>query len=92
MHELKGFALALLLSGAAVFASVPAVAAAGPNQVKCPVLGSPANKNIYTDYSGKRIYFCCPPCVREFKKDPDKYMRLMEKEKVVPENAPVANK
>ena len=60
------------------------------DQTKCPVLGSPVNKNIYTDYKGKRIYFCCPPCVQEFKKDPEKYMKQLEKEGVVLEDAPQA--
>jgi YHS domain-containing protein len=74
--------LALAFSGAAL--------AKQANQTKCPVLGSPVNKNIYTDYNGKRIYFCCPPCIREFKKDPEKYMKQFEKEGVVLEDAPQA--
>lgn len=60
------------------------------NQIKCPVLGNPVNKNIYTDYKGKRIYFCCPPCIQEFKKNPEKYMKQFEKEGVVLEDAPQA--
>ena len=63
-----------------------------PNQVKCPVLSSPVNKNVYTDYQGKRIYFCCPPCIQEFKKNPDKYMKQFEEEAVVLEDAPAAKK
>ena len=31
------------------------------------------NKNIYADYKGKRVYFCCPPCLKAFKKDPRPY-------------------
>ena len=61
-----------------------------PNQTKCPVLGGSVNKNISTDYNGKRIYFCCPPCVQEFKKNPEKYMKQFEKEGVVLEDAPQA--
>jgi YHS domain-containing protein len=67
-----------------------AVYAKEPNQTKCPVLGSPVNKKVYTDYRGKRIYFCCPPCIRKFKNDPDQYMKPMEKEGVVLEDAPQA--
>jgi YHS domain-containing protein len=51
---------------------------AGKAQTTCPVMGSPINKNIYTDYLGKRIYFCCNPCVQEFKKDPEKYRQKLE--------------
>jgi YHS domain-containing protein len=62
------------------------------NQVKCPVLSGPANRNVYTDYKGKRIYFCCPPCIQEFKKDPEKFMKQFEEEGVVLEDAPAAKK
>jgi len=61
-----------------------------PNQTKCPVLGSPVSKKVYTDYNGKRIYFCCPPCIQDFKKNPEKYMKQFEKEGVVLEDAPQA--
>ena len=46
------------------------------------------NKNIYADYKGKRVYFCCPPCLRAFKKDPDTYMKKLEEQGVVLEKAP----
>ncbi len=61
-----------------------------PNQTKCPVLGNPVSKKVYTDYNGKRIYFCCPPCINNFKKNPEKYMKQFEKEGVVLEDAPQA--
>lgn len=64
----------------------------GPNQTKCPVLGGSVNKRVYSDYQGKRVYFCCPPCIREFQKDPEKYIRLLEKQGVVLEEAPKAEK
>jgi len=51
-------------------------------------MGGPINKNIYVDYKGKRIYFCCPACPEEFKKDPDKYMKKLEAEGVELEKAP----
>ena len=62
------------------------------NQVICPVMGATANKRVYTDYEGKRIYFCCPPCVQQFKRNPEKYMKQFEKEGVVLEEAPVSKK
>jgi YHS domain-containing protein len=78
----------LIISLALAFSAVAFAKEA--NQTKCPVLGNSVNKNIYTDYNGKRIYFCCPPCVQEFKKNPEKYMKQFEKEGVVLEDAPQA--
>jgi len=78
------FALAIVFSSASF--------AKEPNQKMCPVVGGMVNKNIYTDYQGKRIYFCCPPCIPEFKKNPEKYMKKLEKDGVVLEDAPVQKK
>jgi YHS domain-containing protein len=58
------------------------------NQKECPILGGPVNKNVYADYKGKRVYFCCPPCVSKFNKDPEKYMKKFEEQGVVLEDAP----
>jgi YHS domain-containing protein len=49
-------------------------------QKVCPVSGDPADKDIYVDYKGKRVYLCCSDCVTEFKKDPDKYMKKLEEQ------------
>ncbi|MGA8573015.1 MAG: YHS domain-containing protein [Desulfobaccales bacterium] len=91
--------LALLLA----FASAGAVLAAGATQglpdksgrgqtgaqeSVCPVLGNRINKNIYTDYQGQRIYFCCPGCIEVFKKNPEAYLKKMQEQGVVPEKTP----
>jgi YHS domain-containing protein len=69
--------------------AIPVGAVKGGNpQTKCPVLGNPINKDIYVDYNGKRIYFCCAGCPQEFKKDPAKYMKKLEEEKVTLEATP----
>ena len=31
-------------------------------QTTCPVMGGAINKDVYADYEGKRVYFCCPGC------------------------------
>jgi YHS domain-containing protein len=80
------FAATLLLG----FLSPPRSEAAV--QTKCPVIGGLVNKRVFFDYRGKRVYFCCPPCVREFQKDPEKYMRILEKQGVELEEAPKADK
>lgn len=92
MNHGKKVFVAFALAAAFLIAFGFAADAKEPNQVKCPVLSSPVNKNVYTDYRGKRIYFCCPPCIQEFKKDPEKYMKQFEKEGVMLEDAPTAKK
>ncbi len=54
----------------------------------CPVLGNKINKNIYTDYQGQRIYFCCPGCIAVFKKNPEAYLKKMREQGVAPEKTP----
>lgn len=57
-------------------------------QVNCPIMGTPINKKIYVDYKGKRIYFCCPVCPAEFKKNPDAIIKKMEAEGIILEDSP----
>jgi len=61
---------------------------AGKQQVACPVQGGKINKDLYTDYQGQRIYFCCPACIEIFKKDPEKYLQKMREQGVVPSRSP----
>ncbi|MBM4288844.1 MAG: YHS domain-containing protein [Deltaproteobacteria bacterium] len=58
------------------WSTVPA--AAGKAQTICPVMGGEINKNIYADYQGKRVYFCCTACIAEFNKDPEKFVKKLE--------------
>jgi Cu(I)/Ag(I) efflux system membrane fusion protein len=43
-------------------------------QTICHVMGLAINKNLFTMYKGKKVYFCCPGCKPEFEKDPEKYL------------------
>ena len=43
-------------------------------QTMCPVMGGAVNKDIFVEYQGKKVYFCCPACVSEFEKNPEKYL------------------
>lgn len=36
-------------------------------------MGDPA----VTNYHGQEIKFCCPDCIKDFKKDPDKFMKKL---------------
>ena len=60
-------------------------------QTTCPIMGGEINKEVYTDYEGKRVYFCCPGCIPEFKKDPAKYIKKLEDEGVTLEKIPTAD-
>lgn len=48
--------------------------AAAVEQTICPVLASPIDKNIFTEYKGKKVYFCCTECKQAFEMDPEKYI------------------
>lgn len=50
------------------------VAPPAPEQTTCPVMGGAINKNIFTEYKGKKVYFCCPGCKEKFEKEPEKYI------------------
>lgn len=43
-------------------------------QKLCPVMNAPINKERYTEYQGKKVYFCCPGCKEKFEKEPEKYL------------------
>jgi len=61
-----------------VTSSVPAKAqetiSSAAEQTTCPVMGGAINKDIFTEYKGKKVYFCCSSCVDKFKADPEKYL------------------
>lgn len=43
----------------------------------CPVSGEAftiTKDTVHSEYRGKYIYFCCPPCKVEFDKAPEKYL------------------
>ena len=43
-------------------------------QAKCPVMGGAINKKVFTEYEGKKVYFCCAGCIAKFKAEPEKYI------------------
>ncbi len=43
-------------------------------QTVCPVMGGAINKDYYTVYKGKKVYFCCPGCKEKFEEEPEKYI------------------
>ena len=44
-------------------------------QTMCPIMdGNKLDKNVFVEYKGKRVYFCCPDCKAKFEADPEKYI------------------
>jgi len=47
-------------------------------QTTCPVMvGNKIDPNIYTDYMGRRVYFCCLKCKAAFEANPEKYLERL---------------
>ena len=87
MKKFKAVILALALALTAFMAG--GLYAADPKpQTTCPVLAGKIDKNVYADYKGKRIYFCCQGCDATFNKDPEKYMKKLQEEGITLEPAP----
>jgi hypothetical protein len=57
-------------------------------QTTCPVMGGPISKTNFVDVEGKRIYVCCADCIKTVKKDPAKYIKILEDKGVTLEKAP----
>jgi len=64
--------------------------AEGKKQTICPVMKMPIEKNLFVDYQGNRIYFCCDKCPKTFLDDPDKYMKVVKEMGVTLEKTPNA--
>lgn len=73
-----GLALALSLAGMGIASDNTPVTAQVP--ASCPVMGGKVNQNISTDYKGRQVYFCCPPCLETFKQDPEKYLKKQKQQ------------
>ena len=65
-------------------------AAEGKPQTHCPVMGGEVKKDVFGDYEGKRVYFCCAACIDDFNKDPAKYGKLLEDQGVALAPTPAA--
>jgi YHS domain-containing protein len=48
----------------------------------CPVMGEKIDEKfkVTYEYEGKIYNFCCPGCIGEFKKDPQKYIHIIEQQ------------
>lgn len=49
-------------------------------QTTCPVSDEKLeDKSVYTDYEGRRVYFCCKKCRGTFSDNPQKFLDNMDK-------------
>jgi YHS domain-containing protein len=46
-------------------------------QTTCPVTGEPIDRQFFTYYKGRGIYFCCADCVGKFNAEPEMYLKKM---------------
>jgi YHS domain-containing protein len=81
----------LLLTFVGFAAGVVLAAAEAPKgkpQTICPVMGGDIDKSVYADYEGKRVYFCCDACRKDFQKNPAMYIKKMEDQGIILEKTP----
>ncbi|MHC4368710.1 MAG: YHS domain-containing protein [Planctomycetota bacterium] len=52
----------------------PAKQIAQAEQTTCPLMGMAIDKDVHTEYKGKKVYFCCASCIGGFKENPEKYI------------------
>lgn len=49
-----------------------------PQNALCPVLPDEAiDSDVFTEYDGRRVYFCCRKCLRKFERDPSSYLATL---------------
>ena len=87
MARLNRIAILVLVLAASFLLAGPSLAAVIKQQ-KCPVMGYKPTPKLFTDYQGKRIYFCCASCVPAFKKTPDTYMKKIRDAGIHLDDAP----
>jgi len=61
-------------SGPVAPAETERAVSAAIQQTTCPIMGGAINKDIFTEYKGKKVYFCCAGCKEKFEKEPEKYL------------------
>jgi YHS domain-containing protein len=56
-------------------ANMPDMKAVAVEQKTCPVMdGNPIDKNVFVEYKGKKVYFCCAECKAKFLANPEQYI------------------
>ena len=56
-------------------------------QTTCPVMGGSIDQAVFTEYQGKKVYFCCQECLDKFKAEPEQYLAKLPQFKIQDPNA-----
>ena len=74
----------LMFVTAALLAITGAALAKGEKTIACAVMTSnkvdiakATKTRMFSDYKGRRYFFCCAGCPEEFKKDPAKFAKSL---------------
>jgi len=57
-------------------------------QKTCPVMGNPIDKDVFIEYEGRKVYFCCKGCDKKFRDSPSEYLPALY-EQIFPQSAQV---
>ena len=83
MKALKYIATLTLFAGITLASAEDAQKKAdGYPLITCVVSGEPLEGDmggpVSFDYKGREIKFCCPHCKKDFLKDPEKYLKILD--------------
>jgi YHS domain-containing protein len=54
--------------------TAPPRAVAVTAQTTCPIMGGAVDENVFVEYRGEKVYFCCGGCDKAFLEDPEQYI------------------
>jgi YHS domain-containing protein len=79
-HKLAAAPVAAATTVPASPATTQAANNSPPVNKYCAVEGSPnkVDPTVFVMYKGQKIGFCCDDCIKDFKKNPDKYVASMK--------------
>jgi len=79
---MKKIILALFVISAFLLGGISAYGLVDAGNKVCPVSGDKVNADTKAtvEYNGTTYNLCCPMCVEPFRKDPEKYVKIVEKE------------
>jgi YHS domain-containing protein len=55
-------------------------------QTTCPITGEAIMKDVFIDFQGQRIYFCCAGCEKQLLADPEKYFKIFAEQNILLES------
>ncbi len=70
--------MAIIMVSAFFFAAAGSSVFAA-DQTTCPVMGGKITYRLFSDYKGKRVFFCCFGCKGVFEKKPERYLKILKK-------------